>query len=588
MTASNVIRKVIFPLKKIVSLHFIKSTKKSLTFLRFSPSNFVVLILLLLFSHTVLSQSKLENKNQIELLKKKSYSFLETAFWKSRLDSINKARVYAQAYLLKAKNDNNIKEIGDAFFMFSYSTSDIEETIKYADSTINITKNNINFHQPAQAYLLKANVFATRGNYKEAFTELDKANLCANSSGNTEQVNHIKYLIARLKTDIGDYESSIEILKELIKDYEDRNNVIGQITSLWAYGTNLNFLKKTDSAIKINKKAIILSLKKGNSNMYDRLLLSSAISNYDKEYYKSSLDSIYKLKKIIKGKMAINDNRNVLTNLYEGKIYLKQDKTKLAIKNFKKVDSISSTKKYFTQSVRENYELLVSYYKDLRDTKNQLIYINKLLKTDSILDSNHSYLVKNINSKYTTPNLLLEKQKIIESFKEENFIKKITLSILSLALVLLFFLLIRNTKKKAFYKNHIDNLVKKKKEQGFIIDDSTTNRILDDLKKIEQSDLFLDKDFNLSVLAKKLKTNTSYISKIINEHKQKTFKQYLIDYRIKTLIKNLEESPIIRKYSIEALAESIGYSNASSFTRIFKNHIGVSPSKYLKEKYFKN
>jgi len=82
-----------------------------------------------------------------------------------------------------------------------------------------------------------------------------------------------------------------------------------------------------------------------------------------------------------------------------------------------------------------------------------------------------------------------------------------------------------------------------------------------------------------------LNTNTSYLSHIINEHKQKTFKHYLIDLRISVLIKNLEKNPILRKHSIEALAESVGYTNASSFTRIFKNHIGVSPSKYLKEKY---
>lgn len=97
--------------------------------------------------------------------------------------------------------------------------------------------------------------------------------------------------------------------------------------------------------------------------------------------------------------------------------------------------------------------------------------------------------------------------------------------------------------------------------------------------------MFLDKDFNLNVLAKLLNTNTSYASRIINDYKQQTFKQYLVGLRIDVLINNLEKNPIMRKHSIEALAESIGYTNASSFTRIFKGYAGVNPSEYLKKKY---
>jgi YesN/AraC family two-component response regulator len=58
-----------------------------------------------------------------------------------------------------------------------------------------------------------------------------------------------------------------------------------------------------------------------------------------------------------------------------------------------------------------------------------------------------------------------------------------------------------------------------------------------------------------------------------------------MDLRINYLIQKLDENPILRKHSIEALADSIGYKNASSFTRIFKNYTGISPSKYFKQKY---
>ena len=35
-------------------------------------------------------------------------------------------------------------------------------------------------------------------------------------------------------------------------------------------------------------------------------------------------------------------------------------------------------------------------------------------------------------------------------------------------------------------------------------------------------------------------------------------------------------------YSIQALAEELGYTNASAFTRAFKKQIGVTPSVFLK------
>ncbi len=132
-----------------------------------------------------------------------------------------------------------------------------------------------------------------------------------------------------------------------------------------------------------------------------------------------------------------------------------------------------------------------------------------------------------------------------------------------------------------------ENNFKKEQIKPNAINNETTKRVLEDLYNMEKTTMYLDKDFSLSVLAKLLKTNTSYLSRIINEHKQKSFKQYLIDLRISALIKNLDENPIMHKYSIEALGNSIGYTNASSFTRVFKSHVGVSPSEYLRKKYSK-
>jgi AraC-like DNA-binding protein len=544
----------------------------------------IAIVIFLSSGNFLLAQTKTSTeKQQIKLLQKESYQTLEQEFWTALQNNSQVKTKYALAYLLKAKKEKDTLEIADAYYMMIYA-SHWKTSKVYVDSIITITKGNINYNQPAKAYILLANDFGTRGRYKEAFVALDEAYYCAISSGNIVQLYNIKYLIARLKTSIGDYQSSLNILRDVVSYYREKDNTRSYIIAYWAYGNNLNLLKKPDSVIQINKELISLSLKTRDSVIYNKLLLSSAISLYEKENYTSSLDSILKLNKLYKKTNNIN-SINVLINLYLAKIYSRQNKNELALTYLEKVDSISTSKNYFHSSIRENYTLMYHHYKENKDIKNQLYYINKLLKTDSILDNDFAYLVKNVNTKYATRNLISEKQKIIKSLNQSNFNNKIIFLLLLLLCIVFILFLIKNYKKKNHNQKRIQEINRKKKEQTHIIDDETTTRILDALHKIEQSDIFLKTDFNLAHLAKLLKTNTSYLSRIINKHKKQTFKQYLIDLRINYLIKELNEKPIIRKHSIEALATSIGYTNASSFTRIFKNHIGMSPSEYLKKNY---
>lgn len=83
-------------------------------------------------------------------------------------------------------------------------------------------------------------------------------------------------------------------------------------------------------------------------------------------------------------------------------------------------------------------------------------------------------------------------------------------------------------------------------------------------------------------MAKNLNTNTSYLSSIINQKKGKTFKQYITELRITYLIKLLNSDAKFKKYTIKALGQEIGYTNASAFSRAFKNYNGITPSEFIK------
>lgn len=86
----------------------------------------------------------------------------------------------------------------------------------------------------------------------------------------------------------------------------------------------------------------------------------------------------------------------------------------------------------------------------------------------------------------------------------------------------------------------------------------------------------------MHVAAKLFKTNTGYFSKVLNEHKRLTFKQYIRKLRINYIVEKIESEKSYRSYTIQALANEIGYKNASSFAKAFKEELGQNPSDFLK------
>jgi AraC-like DNA-binding protein/tetratricopeptide (TPR) repeat protein len=101
------------------------------------------------------------------------------------------------------------------------------------------------------------------------------------------------------------------------------------------------------------------------------------------------------------------------------------------------------------------------------------------------------------------------------------------------------------------------------------------------LKTIMETDkLFLRSDLTLSELARKLNTNTSYLSKVINDITQQNFSNYLNQYRIEEACKILSE-PGSRNLTIEGIAQTVGFNSKSAFNAAFKKIKNATPSEYL-------
>ncbi|MCF6334295.1 MAG: helix-turn-helix domain-containing protein, partial [Spirochaetales bacterium] len=82
------------------------------------------------------------------------------------------------------------------------------------------------------------------------------------------------------------------------------------------------------------------------------------------------------------------------------------------------------------------------------------------------------------------------------------------------------------------------------------------------------------KPLQLSLVADEYGITGSYLSRLFKEHLGTNFIDYLNQLRLKKAITLLES----KKYPIKEIAYIVGYQDPNYFSRIFRRHMGISPS----------
>lgn len=108
--------------------------------------------------------------------------------------------------------------------------------------------------------------------------------------------------------------------------------------------------------------------------------------------------------------------------------------------------------------------------------------------------------------------------------------------------------------------------------------DALTRRVMD---VMANTDVICDKDFSLQTLASIVGSNTKYVSAAISATGQGSFKSMLNDCRIREACKRLT-NPEYSAYTIQAVAETVGYVSVNNFIVQFKRFTGMTPSMYRK------
>lgn len=97
---------------------------------------------------------------------------------------------------------------------------------------------------------------------------------------------------------------------------------------------------------------------------------------------------------------------------------------------------------------------------------------------------------------------------------------------------------------------------------------------------MEDKKPYQDSEFSIKKLSKALNTNETYVSRALNQKGNKKFNILVNQYRIAQVKTELLKD-INRRYSLEHLYTKAGFTQQSTFNRVFKEDTGITPSQYI-------
>lgn len=478
-----------------------------------------------------------------------------------------------------------------------FDITSFDEKIKEYLGKIVIKKEN--YKDLASIYILLGHIDKNNGKLDESIKKYVKAKEYALLNDDTFQLAKIKINIAMNLGAINLLDEAIKEIKEirvLLEKIHDANNysfIDKYITNTLGsiYFRKLNQDSKTntkycDSAITEFNKIISKTNEKqylAPANYYLGLLY-----NHKKEFdiaNEYSVTAIALYEELNFKQLLLNAKFNYYYNNYQKGDY------KIAKKGFLefvKNHSDSDTLVDFNYLLSHKYLSKIYIQENKADSVNHY-YDNFLFLYEKITDEEKKQFAEAYRTLENTDLKeevgLIKKENI--NLKSDKAIITLILGLTIFIILIVFYLFILKKKKQNIkLLEIIENYNKKELEKNTIsnavlINDDIELKIIEGLDKIEKTKYFLDKNFNLHNAAKKINTNTTYLSNFINNYKKMSFNDYTNTLRVDYIVKILIEDKKIRNYTTQALAEMLGYKNGASFSRIFKEKTGVTPILFI-------
>ncbi|MBC8757601.1 AraC family transcriptional regulator [Kordia sp. YSTF-M3] len=562
----------------------------------FSTFYFTSVAILFLFSLSLNAQTdSLQGKSYKELIK-----LYQTVLFSNPSD----ATVYATEAKRVAQQKNDQGKVAESLYCIAFSTyylAEYDASLHAIEQSIQISKKRNNYYLLFENYNLKGNILSDLEKEFEALDEYLLAKKYADLTGKPIHSITVSVNIAHLKKSHNNPQEALVILKEslaLLEKVADGNREklrYKRIILMNIADTYLRMKNITD-AENYNNLAMESCVGAQTNLACLIILMNDGIINYQKKNYDKT---IIISKKVEKGFIELkNENQLVTPYFYLGKSYFQKEEYTETITYLEKALAIVSENKMAFSDQKEVHQLLRKSYIKVGDEKKAEEHFNYYDQIDRKDDSINTQLNNTIYKKYEIDPLKEEITSLgNDNLKQQKRAKYLYALLGVLAITFIGFFIWFKQKQKQNKKRFQELLVtiekleqpKEKitsdvlaKENSNPVTDKNALQILKDLEIFEEKELYLRQDCTLSYVAKKLKTNTSYLSNVINTYKEKSFKAYLSELRINAALIKLKNDSKLRSYTIKAIAKEFGFKRSETFSRAFKSQTSMYPSYYIK------
>ncbi len=489
-------------------------------------------------------------------------------------DSIR--RRYIDLYIYKAKKEKSAIKIATGYKIHYEYYKNRFKAAPYLDSILAV-KNNPYRYYNYFAYGEKAMLYRFKNDTKKAIEYYKRAEEIAEKIGHVFGVYWVKYELASIKMN---YHQKEEVVQDLIEVYDFCQKNEGEKYELLENNTLiilsrvLLLLKKNDLAIKYLE--YWQEKHYNNSKVLKKYfsLINWGIYLHQKEYYKASTDSL------AKGLKLHNEYFKLKSDVHEIYYHLYLNDLKYYgignIKYLLKSDSLYTNTRdtLLNRNRLRIYPLLIDYYRDeyINDVEKQIFYANRLIKLDSTYDARNKDVLGTFK-KYDIEKIKKQKEDLEKEIENVANQKRLLVFIISISLLILIYFLWKKKQKNRLKKvvnNSEDAVIESENNKEKSLSNDVIEDILSKLDKFEKSEGFIKKKYTLQILAKELETNSTYLSKIINQEKGESFSNYINNLKISYITEKLEKDSKFRNYTIKALAEEAGFNTTQSFTKAFE------------------
>jgi len=430
-----------------------------------------------------------------------------------------------------------------------------------------------------QSFLSKGLVHYQFKKFQPALTNYLWAEKKLNKKSSNYLTHKVLFNVALIKFQLKQFSEAELLFKKCIIYFENNSSDVNHqayyLNSLYYSVQILQAQHKYTDANQLNHIGLKLSQDSQNDYFIHYFTYLKGVQFYlEKEYQQSIVILTNELDNL---KNQQDSNTLSLAYFYIGKSYEAINEVQKAVIYFEKIDQLFNEYDFLDSDVRAAYETLIHNSENNRNYPNQLYYINQLLKLDHLTQQNTVKLSPILQKEYDEKELLKLKKNV--EFKI-IFYPILIGFVIILCSIGVFYGYKRFFKKPTLHKKNV-------KEPSII--EIPTEVVIDILNKLDDFEtnlLFLQQTLTLAQLAKSFKTNSAYLSKIINSQKGTNFSNYINQLRINYVLHLLTNSDQFLQYSIRDLAELSGFASSRHFSNVFFQVTSFRPYEYIKQLKF--